>query len=256
MARTIAIVQSRMSSQRLPEKALLPLAGRPLLWHVVTRVQQAKMLDAVVVATGDIPANDPIRQLCREHNWHQYSGSEDDVLARFYEAARWAEADQIVRISGDSPLASGAEIDRVVRYHLGCANDYSANCFPPRLPDGLDTEVVAMAALERAYHSATIPSDREHVTPWLRRNLPQHRWSSIGYTPDLSLFRLCVDTPADLEAMRAIMAIAGANVTWRTAIEALDSHPEIAALNQGVERNGAYLRQVKEEEAWATRLSS
>lgn len=248
--RTVGIIQSRMSSTRLPGKALLPIGNHPLLWHVVYRVQQAMTLDSVIVATGDLPANDSIVELCWAEGWQCERGPEEDVLARYYQAAHFADASVIVRITGDCPLHSWAEIDRVVNQLWDWRLDYVSNCHPPRLPDGLDTEVMTFRSLERAHQTATLPSDREHVTSWLRRNLPGYAWASLGYAPDLSRFRLCVDEQADLDVVRAIFGALGEDCTWQQAVRWLSEHPEVAALNQGIRRNEAYAKSLKADQSW------
>ncbi len=254
VGRTIALIQARVKSVRLPNKVLADLCGHPLLWHVVTRVSQARTLDGVVVATGDIPANDPIEAICQEQGWQCFRGSEDDVLDRFYQAARWARADVIVRVSGDCPLHSGEAIDDLTHFREvwqtnGHNLEYLTNAHIRPLPDGLDAELLTFDVLELAWRAATVKSDREHVTPWLRRCLPAGWWCWLEQRQDYSGVRLCVDEPADLEAMRAIMAIAGPSCDWRDAIRVLEERPDIAALNQRPElRNAAYIRQVKEEQ--------
>jgi spore coat polysaccharide biosynthesis protein SpsF (cytidylyltransferase family) len=238
-----------MASTRLPGKALLPLGGgHPLLWHVVSRVQQAKRLDGVVVATGTDSANDPIAAFCRSEGWPCFRGSEADVLDRFYLAALWHKADLIVRVSGDSPLVDPAVVDALVEMALRPGVSYATNTDPPTWPDGQDVEVCTADALHMAWLKAKLHSDREHVTPWIRRHLPPEQKRNLIHAPDQSAIRLCIDTAADLQAMRAIMAIAGADCTWRDAVKVLDSHPEIARLNQRAERNASYLAQVKEEQ--------
>lgn len=239
--RTVVIIQARVNSTRLHGKVLADLCGYPVLAHVVRRARQARTPDVVVVATGDIPANDPIVALCQENAWPWFRGSEDDVLRRFYDAALRFDADFIVRITADCPLVSGEEIDRVVGRLRDWGLDYVSNCHPPRLPDGLDCEAFTIAALDRAHARATDSYDREHVTPWLRRELRAANWMSLSYEPDLSKWRLCIDEPADREAMRQIMALAGPDCTWKDALRQLKWHPKIAAINQAIPRN------VKEE---------
>jgi spore coat polysaccharide biosynthesis protein SpsF (cytidylyltransferase family) len=235
--RTVAIIQARMASTRLPGKVLADLAGRTILEHVVTRVQQARTVDEVIVCTGEQSGNDPIRDLCYAHNWRCASGSEEDVLQRFRFAAFNAPADYYVRITADCPLCDPTEIDRVVRALQVGRYWYVSNCHPPWLPDGLDVEVMTADALALADRQATIPSDREHVTPWLRRNLPRCRWASLDHRPDLSKWRLCVDTQADLDVLRLAMADLGPDCDWRQVVTWLDQHPEVAAMSQGIERN-------------------
>jgi spore coat polysaccharide biosynthesis protein SpsF len=113
----LAIIQARMGSSRLPGKVLLDLAGRPVLWHAVSRVRKARQVDQVLVATTDQPSDEPIRRFCAEQKVPCFGGSEQDVLDRFVQAARFAgatESDAIVRITADCPLIDPTVIDQVV----------------------------------------------------------------------------------------------------------------------------------------------
>ncbi len=241
--RTVAIIQARMSSQRCPGKVLADMGdGHTLLWHVVTRVKRAKLVDCVVVATGDIPANAPIRDLCAVESWSCHSGSEDDVLDRFYQAATWLKADVIVRITGDCPLVSASEIDAVIQFRQLYKYQYAANCFPPTLCDGLDCEAFTFNALEAAQRNAFLRSDREHVTPWLRRELPREVWGSLAMPGDYAKWRLCVDEQADLDVMRELFRLGGPGLDWRKAVRLLAAHPELAAKNQRITRNEGYAK--------------
>lgn len=244
MARTVAIIQARMSSTRLPGKVLMDLAGRPLLAHAVNRVSQAKTLDAVVVATGDLPANKPIEALCRAEGWYIFRGSETDVLDRFFQVALAYHADVVVRVSGDSPLVDPAIIDECVRL-VKTQVDYCTNTMPPTFPDGTDVEAFRFFALERAWRNATLPSQREHVTPWIRDN----RWLlkyNLTHDPDLSYIRLCVDEEADLVMLRNAMSILGPDCNWKQVVALLLERSELG-INQGIERNGSYRRQLETE---------
>ncbi len=246
MAKTVAIIQARYSSQRCPGKVLADMGdGHSLLWHVVTRVQRAKLVDAVVVATGDIPANAPIRDLCAVESWPCISGSEDDVLDRFYTAAVRYAADVIVRITADCPLASASEIDAVIQFRQLYKYQYAANCFPPCLPDGLDCEAFTFNALEAAQRNAFLRSDREHVTPWLRRELPREVWGSLAMPGDLAKWRLTIDEQADLDVMRELMRLGGPRLDWRKAVRLLVANPELAAKNQGLVRNARYAKSLE-----------
>ncbi|HMF14076.1 MAG TPA: NTP transferase domain-containing protein, partial [Gemmataceae bacterium] len=149
--RTVAVVQARMGSSRLPGKALADLAGRPVLWHVVQRVQRARRADEVVVATSTSPADDPIDYFCTRAGIPVFRGSEIDVLDRVYQAARERPADAVVRITGDCPLIDPAVIDRVLENYAGGDYDYVSNVIHYTYPDGMDVEVLSMMALARAW---------------------------------------------------------------------------------------------------------
>ena len=148
--KTVAIIQARMGSTRLPGKALVDLAGEPMLARVVHRVQRASSVHEVMVATTVQPADDTIAQLCAVNGWPCTRGSQNDVLDRYYQAALASQADVVVRITSDCPLIEPEVIDQVVGALLAGqpAVDYASNVQPPRtFPRGLDTEAMRFDAL-------------------------------------------------------------------------------------------------------------
>ena len=164
----VAIIQARMGSSRLPGKSMAEIEGQPMLWHVVQRVKRAGLVDRVMVATSTNTADDAIADMCKLNGIPCYRGSENDVLDRFYSAARAEKAACVVRITADCPLIDPEVIDRVVlRFQRGDL-DYASNAMVRSYPDGLDTEVFSFSALEKAWHEATKTSEREHATPYLR----------------------------------------------------------------------------------------
>ena len=200
----VAIIQARMGSSRLPGKSLAEIEKRPMLWHVIHRVKRASLVDRVVVATSTAPADDVIEKMCRENGVPCHRGSENDVLDRFYHAARAEKAAQVVRITADCPLIDPEVIDRVVRRFQRGDLDYASNAMVRSYPDGLDTEIFSFSALERAWHEARKPSEREHVTPYLRsekfRTANVENQSTTLYQP----CRWTVDEAEDLEFIRAV----------------------------------------------------
>lgn len=210
----VAIVQARMGSTRLPGKVLLPIGARPLLEHVVRRLRAASAIDVVAVATSDLPRDEPIRAFCTQRDLPVFAGDETDVLDRFYRSARALEADTIVRITADCPLVDPAVVDRLVSLfadgdfdHVGVATGaVAATTGYRRYPDGLDAECLSFSALEQAWQEATEPYDREHVTPHLYAVPGRFRNGVLEALVDLGEHRWTVDTPADLELVRAIYA--------------------------------------------------
>ena len=196
-----------MGSTRLPGKVLRPIVGHPMLWHVVERARQTPGLAEVVVATSDQSSDEPIHRFCREEEIPCFAGSEEDVLDRFYQTAREFAADPVMRITGDCPFVDPVVIGRVLELyqsgqydHVGVATGAGAVFMDGgRFPDGLDTECTRFAALERAWHEATEPSDREHVTPYLWRVAGRFRLGSLKAQKDYSSLRWTVDNEADFE---------------------------------------------------------
>jgi spore coat polysaccharide biosynthesis protein SpsF (cytidylyltransferase family) len=205
--RTVAIVQARMGSSRLPGKALADLAGRPILWHVVQRVQRALRVDEVVVATSTLPLDDPLDEFCMRAGIRVFRGSENDVLDRVYQAVRGRPADAVVRVTGDCPLIDPDVIDRVLEAYASGDYDYVSNVIHYTYPDGMDVEVLSMMALARAWRESAKPSQREHVTTYVRYS-DQFRSFNVAHEPDLSPLghRWSIDEPGDLELVRRIYA--------------------------------------------------
>jgi glutamate-1-semialdehyde 2,1-aminomutase len=243
---TVAVIQARMGSTRLPGKVLEDVGGRPLLARVVERARRARRLDAVMVATTTAAADDAVAAWCAGAGVPCFRGSEEDVLDRYVGAAREADADVVVRLTADCPLLDPAVVDEVVAAYHSEPCDYATNVLEPTYPDGLDTEVFSRAALERAAAEARLPSEREHVTPYIRNHPAQFRLRSVRGECDLSALRWTVDDPRDLELVRAVYARLGdAEFGMSDVLALLDEQPELGAVNAGIERNEGYRRSVE-----------
>ena len=245
----VAIIQARMNSSRLPGKVLADLAGRPLLWHVVERVQRAQTVQRVMVATSTNPADDTIADFCRMHEISLYRGSETDVLDRYYQAAQGCGAQTIVRITGDCPLIDGAIIDAVVRKLFQTGADYATNTLYSTYPDGLDAEAFSFAALETAWHDARLPAEREHVTPYFRTS-GRFRIANVSTNNAVHAWQMrwSVDENRDLDFARAIFARFDQRCfAYEDILELLRQAPELAELNRGVIRNEGYYKSLLDE---------
>jgi spore coat polysaccharide biosynthesis protein SpsF len=238
--RTVAIIQARMSSSRLPGKVLMDIAGQPMLVRVIERARRAKSISAVMVATTTDPADDPIEGLCHERGYLVYRGSMFDVLDRFYGAARQAQADLIVRITADCPVIDPAVIDQTVEAFFASQVDFACNRLPPPAartwPIGLDTEVCSFAGLERAWNEAELPYEREHVMPYFYDVEGRFKVVVINHEPDCGAYRWTVDTPEDLELLRAIYARFNGSDTfsWLDVLHLVEQEPQLGQINAGV----------------------
>ena len=196
-----------MTSTRLPGKVLKTVLGRPLLAYLVERLRRVSQADELVIATTENRADDPIVELSRSMGTTVFRGSEPDVLGRYHGAARDVSADVVVRVTSDCPLIDPAIIDRCIRTFQENAERlaYVSNCFPPTFARGMDTEVVSFRALDTAHLEATSPSDREHVTPFIRRY--PDRFPSLNVTDleDRSWMRLTVDQKEDFELVSRLL---------------------------------------------------
>ncbi|MFT5144790.1 MAG: glutamate-1-semialdehyde 2,1-aminomutase [Rhodothermales bacterium] len=258
VSRVVAIIQARMSSSRLPGKVLLPLAGRPVLQHVVDRLGACRLVDAVGVATSTDPSDDPIQNFCAAKDVACFRGSLDDVLSRYVGAARAWDADYVVRITADCPALDPKVVDAVVAGAL--AGDYDCYGLDGEFPDGLDCTVFSASALERAAREAVLPSDREHVGPFIIARPGRFKTAGLELFKGLSDQRWTLDEPRDYTFLTRVFerlydpVAASTGQHFRTAdvVELLAREPGLSALNSGIERNEGYRKSLEAESGLAT----
>lgn len=237
-----AIIQARMASTRLPGKVLMKIAGKPMLWHVVERIKTAKTLDSVIVATTINSEDNAIEKLAQKEGWLLYRGSSEDVLDRYYQAAKKFNINIIFRGSSDLPLIDPVVIDMCVKKLLSGKYDYISNFFQEEqdksdFPRGLDVRVFSFAALEKAHHNATQSYEREHVAPYIWENKKKEFkiGPAVEAPPEYSRnYRLTVDYPEDFSLMEKIYQIfykPSKIIDTSKIIAFLDKHPEIAQIN-------------------------
>jgi spore coat polysaccharide biosynthesis protein SpsF len=240
---TVAIIQGRMSSSRLPGKILMDIGGEPMLIRVVSRVRRAHAVDQVVVATTDDPSDDPVETLCHSRGIPVYRGNLYDVLDRFYQASVLYQANTVIRVTADCPLIDPGEIDHVVQAFNEQDVDFAANRLPlpwkRTYPIGLDTEVCKFDALDRAWHEAKEPHHREHVMPYLYEESGRFNVLVMDYPVNYGELRWTVDTPQDLEVIRLIYQHFSNrdDFSWLEVVGLYQRHPELAKMNDQVNHN-------------------
>ena len=242
----VAIVQARMRSTRLPGKVLLPVGDAPILSWVVDRTQMAALLDVVVVATTTDDSDDPIVDHCVSSGYKVFRGHPEDVLDRYYQAARAYGAGTIVRITADCPLIDPALIDETVQAFVQAQKpvDFAANRLPWKrtYPIGLDVEVCSQEALEIAWREATAAHEREHVMPYLYEHPERFQILQIDADRDFGGMRWTVDTAEDLELIREIAARMPDRTSfhWRDILQLLSDNPELLEINASVKHKTQY----------------
>lgn len=245
---TVAVLQARVGSTRLPGKVLADLAGRPLLARVIERAQAIRGVDTVLVATTVAEGDRPVMELARAAGAATFAGSEDDVLDRYYRAARQFQADVVMRLTADCPLLDPAMSVCVLERFLQGKVDYVCNTQPPTLPDGLDTEVFSFAALEQAWREARLASEREHVTPYIWKHPVKFRLANVANPVDLSGLRWTVDEPQDLEFVRAVYGRLyredESPFGMGDVLALLEQEPSLCDINTGPARNEGYVQSV------------
>ena len=248
----LGILQARASSRRLPGKVLKPILGRPMLERQIERLRRARRMDKLVVATSTDASDDPIAALCRQLAVDCFRGSLDDVLDRFYQAARPHAPRAVVRLTGDCPLADPGVIDELIDRHVAGDFDYTSNTIERSYPDGLDAEVMELRCLEAAWREAALPSEREHVTPFIYHHPERFRLGRLVQSPDLSRLRWVVDEPEDFAFISAIYeALYPEKPAFGTAdvLALLDRRPDIAGLMGHAATNEGYQRSLSADAA-------
>lgn len=258
--RVVAIIQGRMGSTRLPGKTLMDISGKPLLAHIIDRVKTAQTVQEVVVATTIDPEDQAILEFARSYGVRAYAGSPEDVLDRYYQAAKEFGADTVVRITADDPFKDPEVADKIVHYLLDHPQlDYASNTIEPTYPEGLDIEVFTFRALAQAWREAKLPSEREHVTPYIWKNPDKFRVANIKLDRDLSHLRWTLDYEADLLFTREIYHrfYQGQVFLMHDILSLLAQEPDLTAINQGIPRNLGYEKsRAQEAESAAEDLSS
>lgn len=236
--KTVAIVQARMGSTRLPDKVMKPIGGVPMIELLLARLARADEIDEIVVATSVDSRNQALVDYVSGLGYRCYQGSENDVLDRYIQAAKTVQADVIVRITGDCPLVDPALVDEAIRRFRAADVDYLSNTSQPSYPDGLDTEVFSFTALQRAGAETDKPYDHEHVTPYLRES-GEFRQAALQNAEDLSALRWTVDESADFEVVTNVFAHFAPDIhfSWQEVLELQRSQPQLFSANQQIIRN-------------------
>ena len=245
----IAIIQARMSSTRLPGKVLLPLGGVPALNHVVSRIRSCKTIDKVLVATSTDPSDDAIETYCGESNFDLYRGSLLDVLDRYYQCAKSVNANTIVRITADCPAIDPIVVDAVVTGFLAGAYDYFS--LSGEFPDGLDCEVISFSALKNAWVNANLPSEREHVCPYIHTShKDEFKTGGLQLFTKLQDMRWTLDESSDYELLQKIFdRLYPKNKLFLTndILSLFSMHPDLININNEIKRNAGYLKSLQND---------
>jgi spore coat polysaccharide biosynthesis protein SpsF len=243
----VAIIQARMSSTRLPGKVLMPLAGTPVLGHVVQRARCARTIHQVVVATSTDASDDAIEAWCADHGVACHRGSLHDVLDRYHQTATAWGADAIVRITADCPALDPTIVDEVVQGFLD--GGYEFYGLAGEFPDGLDVTVFAATAIARAWREAKLPSEREHVGPYVEHHPEWFKCGGLRKFSGLQHLRWTLDEPRDFTFLQAVFdrlhrpgqpPFGAAEV-----LALLDREPALAQINSHIVRNEGYLKSLQ-----------
>ncbi|MCS6989276.1 MAG: glycosyltransferase family protein [Chloroherpetonaceae bacterium] len=235
----VVVVQARTGSTRLPNKVMMPLAGKPLLLRQLERIQAASSFDDLVVATTQDKSDDVIRDLCEQARVKCFSGHPTDLLDRHYQAALRENADVVVKIPSDCPLIDPRVIDKVLNFYKENSDkfDYVSNLHPATYPDGNDVEAMPIDKLELAWREAAKPYEREHTTPFFWEQPERFRIGNVVWETGLNYsmsHRFTIDYKEDYEFIKRVydeLYAENPKFSLTDILSLLERKPEIYQIN-------------------------
>ena len=237
----IIILQARVDSSRFPRKVLAKIEGKPMLFRIIERLKQIKNCE-IVVATTTRKIDDTIIKIATSVGVEYFRGKTNDVLDRFFQTALKFKADAIMRITADCPLIDPKESKKVLYKFLKGNFDYVSNG-NETYPDGLDTECFSFYALKEAWKKAKLKSEREHVTPYIRKNQKFFKIGTVRTEQNMEKYRWTVDYKDDLIFVRKIYARLykkNRMFLMRDILELLRKEPSLMKINAIHTRNEGY----------------
>jgi len=243
----LAIVQVRMSSARLPGKVMKEVLGKPMISYLLERLRSSRRIDKIMLATTDMPSDDPVAAYVQSIGFDVFRGSEDDVLARYYQAARQYDPEHVVRITGDCTFIDAAICDRLIAVYLERKVDYAY--LGPSFAEGLDCEIFKFEVLKKACQNAQLRSEREHVTRYIHNNPGMFTKFQLDNSCDDSRYRIVLDEPEDFLVLKILIEHFLKDQKLLCGFEEvktyLDEHPDIQARNAHVIRNEGLLKSLQ-----------
>lgn len=249
-----AMIQARMGSSRLPGKVMKEVVGKPLLEHIINRLQSCEKIDKIIVITSEEIENEPIKQLCKEINIDCFAGDEKDVLDRYYKAAiefNLNENDSVLRITADCPLIDPEIVDAVIEKHLDEDYDYTTNTLIRTFPDGLDCEVFKLSILNEMWNDARLKSEREHVTLYIKNNPENYKLGNLKQDVDYSNLRWTVDEKEDFILIKKVYEHLYDDekiFLMKDILQLLDDNPSLLEINDMYERNEGLQKSLDNDE--------
>lgn len=250
--KVLAITQARTGSSRLPNKVMKMVDGKTLLSTHIERILKSKHITKFIVATTTEKEDDAIEEVVKSYDLEVSRGSANDVLDRFYQAAKKYTPEWVVRLTSDCPLIDPELIDSMIEKAIELNVDYISNGLIPTYPNGMDVEVFKYSALETAWKNATLKSDREHVTPYIYRNSSFQngdifKSANFEYPENFGNVRLTIDDPEDYLVISHIIQKLGVEKGWKDYADYYLSNEELKKINAHINRNEGYLKSLNND---------
>ena len=242
------IIQARMGSSRLPGKVLMKSDnGTPLLYHVINQLRHCSKVKNLVIATTTNHEDDEIEKFADNNSVNVFRGKEKDVLDRYFQCAKKYSFSTIVRITADCPLIDPQIVDKVIEKFFSGNYDFATNTLTRTFPIGTDVEVFSFSALNKAWENTQLPSEREHVTPYLRKE-ENFKIINVENDKNISNLRLTVDRIEDFELIKQILNDISINpIHLEDVLELFSRKPELIEINKHINHNEGFNKSLEED---------
>ena len=241
------IIQARIGSSRLPGKIMLPADNNHIVFdYVIDQLQQSKLIEKIIIATTTNQEDDRIVEFAEKRKIEFFRGNQNDVLDRYYQCARNFSSDNILRITSDSPLADPTVIDDLIINYQKISCDYASTNLIRTYPIGLDAEIFSFIALEKTWKNAVLPSEREHVSPYMKKNSDIFKQFNLKNQIKIPILRLTIDREEDLELFRIIISkISQRPILMEHILELHNNEPKLFEINSNVDSSEGYNKSLK-----------
>ena len=242
------IIQARLGSTRLPGKVMMKIdSKKTVLESMLNQLRYSKLVDRIIVATTNKLEDDSIENFCKEKRIECFRGNEKDVLDRYYQCAKKYSSSTIIRMPADKPLLDPNVVDKVIEEFMNKNYDYITTFLPSTFPSGTEVEIFSFLTLEKTWKESVLPSEREHVTPYIYNNPSQFKISNVP-SKGMNSLRYTIDRENDLELVRKIVSLIKNRPILTGNIETLfKTNPSLFQINSEYERNEGYFKSTQNE---------
>jgi spore coat polysaccharide biosynthesis protein SpsF (cytidylyltransferase family) len=243
------IIQARTDSSRLPRKVLSKIQSKSMIWHVINRAKKVKNVEQIILATSTKQYDKPLVKIAEKESILAFTGSQNDVLDRYYQASLKFNADPIIRITGDCPLIDSKLITEMLDFFQHKKYDFVSNNIHPTYPDGLDTSIFSFNTLEQTWKKAKLQSEREHVVPYIIKHKKSFKIFSYENSQNLSNFRWTVDEKNDLLFVRRIYHLMKPKSIFYSddILKKIKQNPYLLNINSGIIRDEGYRKSLEND---------
>ena len=243
------IIQARVGSSRLPGKVMMKIDDEnTVLEYVIKQLSFCKLIDKKIIATTNLEQDNVIEEAAKKLGLEFFRGSSENVLDRYYECAKRFSVEHILRITSDCPLIDPEIVDRVIEEYLTKKYDYVSNTLIRTFPVGMDVEIFSFNILEKTWRNATLTSEKEHVTPYIRNKKGNFKLKNILNVEKMDHLRLTLDRTEDFNLIKkVIMKINKRPIVMEDILDLFSKQPELVKINGHISPNEGMLKSLEND---------